>query len=248
MRANVTTELGGRLALFERATLEEVDFRRAGFDIVASPGCVFLRCDFRGVELGAKFQPLFSARPQSTFRESRFDGADLRGVRAGQARFEGCTFDGARIEAWDVSCAEFVDCHFSGPIARTRFHGRPWGPRAGTIDPPRAFNEFHGNDFREADLVETVFVGGVDIAAQHWPANEAYLFLDRIHQRITRAHSQLLRWKEGEARREALTLLQATSHLYARQKDIVLRRGSPPTPTSPETEARVWDLLARILD
>jgi uncharacterized protein YjbI with pentapeptide repeats len=237
----------GGMARFARVTLEDVDFRRASFNHFASDGCLFVNCDFREMRLDRKFQPLFSGKRQSIFRECHFDGADLRKMDPGQARFERCTFDNAVIDGWSTQCAEFVECHFAGPIVRTKFFGRPWGPGAQRLDPPRGLNEFTGNDFASADLRETAFVMGIDIAAQQWPTGPEYIRLDRIHQRITKAHAEIIRWNELDARKDALAMLQAASVLYAQQKDIFLRRDDLRASSSWDVEAKVWAVLERVI-
>ena len=77
--------------MLSRVTVRDADFRRVTFDQFAPEGCTFERCDFSGQTLDRRYQPLFSSRKQSVFRDCRFDNADLTGVRPGQARFERCT-------------------------------------------------------------------------------------------------------------------------------------------------------------
>src|SRR5438445_10520580 len=86
----------GVLAL-DRVTIRDADFSRAALERFAPNGCTFERCDFRGESFDERLQTLFASRRQSVFRECRFDGADLRGVRPGQARFEPWSFAGASI-------------------------------------------------------------------------------------------------------------------------------------------------------
>lgn len=243
----MNAEVGARVLIFERAVLEDVDFARAAFDELGARGCVFVRCQFQGIAFEPKRQSLFSARSQNVFRECRFDGSDLHRVQPGQARFERCSFVGANIDNWTAYCAEFVDCVFGGTIVGARFHGRPWGPDAATLDPQRAINDFRGNDFRQAELARTAFVNGIDVQAQRWPEKGDYLYLDRIHQRITRTHAEIMRWQDMEGRKAALAMLQATSILYLSQPEILVRRGDPPVPTPPEVERRVWESLERVL-
>src|SRR5438093_324419 len=83
--------------MLSRATVRDADFRRVTFDQFAPEGCTFERCDFSGQALDRRYQPLFSSRRQSIFRDCKFDDADLTGVRPGQARFERCTFDNAKV-------------------------------------------------------------------------------------------------------------------------------------------------------
>ncbi|HEX9436359.1 MAG TPA: hypothetical protein VGA16_04270 [Candidatus Limnocylindria bacterium] len=243
--AEMTTLPG--LVLLQRATIGDVDFAKATFERVAPSGCTFVRCDFRTATLDRRLQPLFKARQRNVFRECRFDGADLRSIDPGPSRFERCTFDGADLQGWNAVTAEFIECHFSGRVGHVRFYARPWGPTAADIDPPRSVNEFRGNDFREAELVDVAFLMGIDIAKQRWPESDEYIRLDRIHQRLTRGRSEILRWKDLEARGEALQMVQSLSFLYMQQNDVVARRAEPGVVTQPDIQRKVWDALASAL-
>lgn len=235
------------LVVLQRATLTNVDFGRASFDRLSPSGCVFLSCDFRKAKLDRRMLPLFKAKRRNVFRDCRFDGADLRAIDPASSRFEGCTFDGADLDGWTASTAEFVDCHFGGRVAHVRFYGKPWGARVGDLEPSRTVNEFHGNDFRDAELIDVVFLMGIDVAKQRWPDGDEYVRLDRLHQRLTRGRTEILRWKDLEARGEALEMFQSLSFLYVQQNEVVARRSDPETTTAPEIQARVWDALSRAL-
>lgn len=235
--------LSGTLVL-ERSTIAQVDLT-GSMDQLAPSGCVLLECDFSGATLERRIQPVFRARRRNVFRRCRFDGADLRGVDLGGTRFEECTFDGARLDGWITRTAEFVDCRFSGRVAHVRFYGRAWGPTASKIDPPRATNEFRGNDLSGADLVDFACLMGVDVAAQRWPESEEYLRLDRVHMRLTRSRSEILRWKHLAERAEALKMVHGLSALYVQQDEIFARRIDPGSTFSPEIQRRVWETLLR---
>jgi len=231
----------------ERTTIADVDLRQAELSELAPSGCVFEKCDFRGVTFDRRTRPIFRARERNVFHECRFDGVDLRAIDPGASRFERCSFDRADITRWNVTTAEFVDCRFAGTVQDVRFYGRPWGPTAATLEPPRAANEFRGNDFREADLVRVAFLMGIDVRKQRWPESGDYVRLDRIHQRLTRARAGILGWKDLEARNEALAMLRALSFLYVQQEEIVARRVEPGTSTPAEIQSRVWEALAATL-
>ncbi|MGH2498555.1 MAG: pentapeptide repeat-containing protein [Candidatus Limnocylindria bacterium] len=235
------------VVLLERATIEGVDFHKASFDRFAPIGCTFVRCDFRGLEFDRRLLPLFASPRQTVFRECRFDECDLRRTDPGQSRFEGCTFDGARIERWVAACAEFVGCHFAGPIVASKFYGRPYGPLAARLDPGRDVNEFRGNDFSRTDLVDTLFSRGISFAAQRWPEGEQFIRLDRIHQRMQRGRAEIMRWKDLEARQDALAMLLALSRLYGEQNELIRRREDPQAQASPKVQARVWQVLESAL-
>lgn len=244
--AEAPTSLPG-LVLLQRATVADVDFSRAAFERLAPSGCTFVRCDFRKATLDRRLLPLFKARQRNTFRECRFDGVDLRGIDPGSSRFERCTFDGADITGWNAVAAEFIDNHFAGLIAHVRFYGRPWGPTATELDPPRTASEFRGNDFRDAEMLDVAFLMGIDIGKQRWPESDDYVRLDRIHQRLTRGRAEILRWKDLVTRGEALEMVQALSFLLMSQNDVIARRVEPTVKAPPDVQRKVWSALTAAL-
>lgn len=244
----MTTAAPGQGAIFfDRVTLREVDFRKASFESLAPSGCVFEGCDFRETVFDHRLLPLFTSRPRSVFRDCRFDGADLRRAAPHQSRFERCSFARSRLDEWSALTAEFIDCTFAGDVVGVTFHGKPWGREAEWLDPPRTVNEFRGNDFSAAELVECAFVRGIALQLQRWPVGESYVRLDRFHQRLTRGRAEILRWKDLEARGQALDLVQAASFLYREQNDVIARRVEGRSPIPAEVQRRVWEVLAGVL-
>lgn len=233
--------------LLDRVTVRDADFRHAAFDRFSPNGCVFERCDFRSEAFGEQWQALFTSRRQGVFRDCRFDGADLSGVRPGQTRFERCSFADANLDGWLSACAEFVDCRFSGRLRGVTFHGRPWGPGIQRLDPARATNAFRGNDFTNADLLNTVFVNGIDVRAQTWPAGDDYVVVDRIHQRFTRGRQRVLEWRDHESRNDALSMLQEIAFVYGQQREILARRVDERWQAQPDVQRKVWETLERAL-
>lgn len=233
------------LVSWERATIEGVDFRKAAFAELQPTGCLFVRCDFRGLVFDARLQPLFTSRVQSVFRECRFDEADLRKATPGQSRFEACAFDGARLDKWVSLCGEFVDCHFAGRIEGAKFYGKPHGPYASELAPARSTNAFRGNDFRDAELLDTLFVQGVQFAQQRWPVAPGHVRFDRIHQRLQRARVEAMRFADPERRNAALDMIFRLASLYGEQRELVRVRHDGRTAV--ETQDQVWDLIARPL-
>jgi hypothetical protein len=180
-----------------RAGLANVDFRKARFDKFNLAVANFVACDFRGLRLDEKFAPFFVTRPRSTFVSCKFDGADMRQVTPEGTRFEKCSFDDARLDGWTPARAEFVDCRFAGKVVSVTFSGRPAGPGSTRIDPVRSKNDFRGNDFRDAQLVDTVFVFGIDLNQQRWPEGHDYVRLDKFHRRLEAARADILGWEAG---------------------------------------------------
>lgn len=226
---------------FISAVATGVDFSGMRLDSFVAEKTDFRGCDFRRVSFEAGG---FAVEKQSVYRSCRFDGADLRHIFLGQARFEDCTFDNAKIHDWAADAAEFVRCHFAGRITMSRFSGRPWGmwEDPGALDPPRTFNEFIGNDFRQAELLDCSFVRGIDVSSQMWPEGDEYIRLDHLHDRIDLARAQVLRWPDSPAREDALILLDVYSEAgYEDQPELFTHKWS--LKLNREATARVWDLL-----
>lgn len=228
----------------ERATIEGVDFHKASFAELQPTGCVFVRCDFRGLVFDQRLQPLFSSAVQTVFRECVFDEADLRKAGPGQSRFEECSFAGAKLDRWTSQAGEFVNCRFTGRIESAKFYGKPPSAIAARLDPPRAANEFVGNDFRDAVLADTLFVHGIPFAKQRWPEGKDHVRFDRIHQRLQRARAEVMRWSDIERRTSALEMILRLSTRYGEQPELVrIRHDSSLTPIA--IQDQVWELIAR---
>lgn len=232
----------GNWVMFEGAHATQVDFQRAHFAHFASEASSFVECDFRRAKLP---RAAMGGAQQTVFERCLFDEADLRYVRADNAKFVECSFDNAKIKEWFWFCAELVDCHFAGRIERSKFAGRPFGPCAERIVPPRSENEFRGNDFSGADLVDVSFVFGIDLGGQRWPEDDRYLYLEDAAKKIRRARSEVIRWPAGEERQDALIILEILeSSVETGQKDLFVR----PDTFSREVDLHdsVWNLLRKL--
>jgi uncharacterized protein YjbI with pentapeptide repeats len=234
-----------RVVALHRATITAVDFRRAQFDKFSLGGCLFDRCDFRGLKPDRRLAPLFVALPRSTFRDCRFDGTDLRRVRLGQSRFERCTFDDARLEGSHLEAAEFIGCRFAGPLDGVTFHGTPSGADAKQLEPQRRRNEFRGNDFRDADLLDAAFVYGIDMDRQRFPDDDLHVRVESFPRRLPKARGEVKRWYERE-RAPALAMLAALEARWRDQDIVVARRWTPRIKAPDRVQARVWELLEHI--
>jgi len=234
-----------RVVALHRVTLTAVDFRQARFDKFSLGGCLFDHCDFRGLKLDRRLAPLFVALPRSVFRDCRFDGADLRHARLGQSRFERCTFDDARLEDSHTDAAEFIGCRFAGPLSDVTFYGAPSSAELKQLDPPRPRNEFHDNDFRDADLLDVAFVYGIDMERQRFPDDELHVRVERFQRRLPKARADIKRWYERE-RAPALVMLAALEARWRDQDIVVTRRWTPRIKAPDRVQARVWELLEHI--
>ncbi|MEU8082527.1 hypothetical protein AB0B57_02675 [Micromonospora sp. NPDC049101] len=199
-------EQGNRL-IVEHEEIVGVDFSGQGLTGLVGVGARFERCRFDGL----RFQDvaLGAGMELSQYVECSFDGAVLTGV-AGYSRLVGCTFRDAEIRDLTAGHLELVDCVFTGRIRSTTFWGILPGSaerfasdlaflaRQGRVEPPgyrelvlRESNEFHGNDFSAADLVDTAFRFGVDLTRQRLPGGPDYLYVPNAEAALHRALSLL---------------------------------------------------------
>jgi len=223
---------GNKGVVFERARAREVDFSKLVFATFTAERSVFDRCDFESATI--RYGPL--GLGGSVFRECRFDDADLRGVDPGEARFERCTFDGARITKWMTHCAEFVACRFATRIVDSVFSGTPRN-----CSGRRKRNEFEGNDFSRAELVDTVFVGGIDLDAQKLPAGDEYVRISDARKRLERARAAMEEWEDAEERRLALAEIATLETFADDQNELFVRRADADLPAP--VARRLWALL-----
>jgi hypothetical protein len=207
---------------FDGAEVEEVDFSGGRFYLFAVGGSTFRRCDFAKARF--KVKATFSYDRPNLFIDCSFDGADLRNfIDHGANRYERCSFRDARIKGWYSWCSEFVDCTFVGTIERCAFDGRPNARFCPEV--ARSVNDFRGNDFREAVLVDTQFGKGIDISAQLWPSGPEYRRFDRWMERIAEARRAVLAWPASGDRDRALYILKIySSGGYEDQPEVFLPR------------------------
>ena len=120
---------------------------------------------------GSPPQGSFAHRP-SVYRRCVFRGVSFR-VRTGfsvhVARFEDCVFERCKFTEHFSFCADYLNCRFVGPMKTAVFYGT--APVGEDFCSGRR-NTIEGNDFTETDFSSNnvAWRGGVDLAAQRWPA------------------------------------------------------------------------------
>lgn len=221
-------------AVFHEATVSGCDLGGQRVPLFQAVATTFESCNFNRVRLDGG---TLGVLPFAAYRDCDFTRADLSRTLPGIARFERCQFDHTRIDKWFAFQAEFVDCTFSGPIKSVRFHGTveptELAPRVG-----RTANEFRGNDFSRADLVDVEFVGGIDIDRQRWPASSDYRRIDRLPDRLHAASRVVERWPPSPDREIALAELATLTAVYRRQPSMIRRAGQ-----RSELFERIWSIV-----
>ncbi len=204
---------------FDHVRVDQVDFSGVRLSDFEADGCHFTKADF------SQFKPRgggFGYLDTSTYVDCGFDGADLRLVRPGRARFERCLFTNVRIYDWFTD-ADFIDCIFSGRLEQTTFVG----PLEAWMAKNRGHRpiEFRGNDFSAADLMDTSFRWGFDLAAQILPGPPDYVLFDQWPARVDRARDLVRRQPPSREREKSLKLLEIfASEGYRTQSANLLHR------------------------
>ena len=230
------------------ARCERIDFSGHKFAPLAVGSASFIECDFsRARFLHSSLGDLGASHPQALYRDCQFDRADMRHMpHIGNARFERCTFRETRIEGWRADRAEFIDCVFSGALHDCRFTGRPWEDEGAT---GRERNEFHGNDFCQADLSAVQFAYGVDIDAQLLPQGDNYVRLSRPRERIDRVRALISRWPDDRDREYALAGLKMVDSPGDLEQDwLFLDRRLFLGGRIPDVDKQVLEMLEHALD
>lgn len=151
----------------------------------------FRSCDFSNARMEeASFG---SGVEQSTYVDCCFDGAEIHAAAPGNARFERCTFGDVKIHVFNGVNVEFVDCVFTGTIKKGFFNGTPFG------DHPisRKKNDFRGNDFSDAVLLDVGFRKGIDLSLQRLPTGADYIYVEDGERFVRSLPSKELTEKYG---------------------------------------------------
>ncbi|MFF5225834.1 hypothetical protein [Dactylosporangium sp. NPDC000521] len=175
------------------------------------------------------------------FRRTRFP---LGNTYLGDVRFERCLFDNARIRELNTECAEFVECVFRGRVWHTVFNGAT-GAMAGT--PGRSRNEWRGNDFTDAELVDVDF-RDIDLRAQRWPADGAeYALIDDVDSRAAAAVAAIQAAPDGTWPEPALAVQAIEFVCTGRPRDpngfVLVRRKELGHRLPPKVREQLWTLL-----
>ena len=187
----------------------------------------------------------FGAGAQATYYgDCSFDRSRIEAGTGDFARFERCSFRDVELRGWFTFAVEMVDCIFTGTLQRCVFNG--------TVPPrdrpfvKRARNEFHGNDFREADLIDVGFRTGIDLRQQLLPSTSGYAFIFDAETAIHRAERTLGSWAESTNRAKSLRLLQTIKReLAGGQKQLLLRRGTYRRVYDARIEDTIFELLCK---
>lgn len=185
--------------LLSKEHLVGVSFAKKRLDRFTSDGSRFERCDFTGAVIGSA--SFGAGRGDSAYIGCNFDGAKLRMSPGGRVKFVDCSFENITIENWFCFEVELVRCRFSGRIKKAFFNGTVRADVQKSLG--RTVNQFEGNDFSRAKLIEVDFRTGIDLSKQKLPDGKEYTYLPDAVAALKRARVDFNAWDDPQMKSEA---------------------------------------------
>jgi hypothetical protein len=140
---------------------------------------------------------------------------------SGRARFDRCSFRNVDIREGYLFHVELVDCTFTGRLRKIIFSGTvPRQDRQFGLF-GRWHNEFRGNDFSSAELIEVDFRNGIDLSKQRLPSGPDYLYLANAADALRQAQAEVRKWPDLNMRNGALGMIEILRDQH--QSQIIVR-------------------------
>lgn len=206
------------------------DFSGRRLKQFSAEGCRLEGCRFDGVVIeSASFG---AGRSVSEYVGCSFDRATLRMGPGGYARFVDCSFENVVIEHWFCFAVEIVGCTFSGRLKKVVFNGAVPSEKQEVAG--RQANQFEGNDFSRAKLVDVGFRTGIDLTRQRLPAGDEYTYLDQAESAVRRARAAFNDWDNPEWKKHARGVLAVMEEdVAAGQGQLLIRTDDYPRASRP---------------
>lgn len=220
--------------VLSRQQLVSADFGDRDLAQFSAEGCRFEKCRFDNAVIeSASFG---AGRMTSEYVGCTFDGAKLYMGPGGYARFTDCSFEGTLIEGWFCFAVELVGCTFSGRLKKVVFNGSVPPEKHDVVG--RQINQFEGNDFSRAKLIDVGFRTGIDLTKQRLPTGDDYVLLDDARAAVRRARSAFNAWDDPEAKKRARGVLAVMEEdVEAGQSQLLIRVDDYPRPARPSIQA-----------
>ena len=209
-----------RHLVFSDANLRGEDFSGRKLDQFCAMGSRFESCRFDRIH--AKDACFGAGRLQSEYVECSFDGARMTLTAGGHARLVRCSFKEVDLRDWFCFNVELIDCTFTGQLRKVVFNGKPLPGQRGIVGLRR--NEFRGNDFSGAELIDVAFRTGIDLSQQRLPFGPDYRYISDAENSFQRARAEAIGWQDLELRQVVLRWLDSRlEDVKSGQKQMLYR-------------------------
>jgi hypothetical protein len=136
------------------------------------------------------------------------------------------------LDSWFCFAVELVGCSFSGQLHKAVFNGRL--PTEKRDVAGRSTNQFEGNDFSRAKLLDVAFRTGIDLSNQRLPSGPEYSYLEDAPSAVRQARSAFNALAEPEEKkrvRGALAVME--EDVAAGQGQLLIRVNDYPRASRP---------------
>lgn len=159
------------------------DYRGLELLQFSAEGMRFERCAFDGSVI--RSGSFGAGRATSEYLGCSFNDAKIHMGPGGYATFVDCTFENVAIDSWFCFAVELVGCSFSGQLHKAVFNGCV--PPEKRDAAGRSTNQFEGNDFSRAKLLDVAFRTGIDLSKQRLPSGPEYTYLEDAPSAVRQA-------------------------------------------------------------
>jgi uncharacterized protein YjbI with pentapeptide repeats len=148
-----------RRLVLEHRHIQDTAYSDQSLDEFLAVACTFTHCSFE--RLAIRSACFVGGQTGSVYEDCSFDGSQIDCGTPGVATFIRCSFRDTDLANFFGLSISMTDCVFTGTLRKVAFYG---------VNPEsRKRNEFRGNDFRGAQLVDVSFREGIDFTQQHFP-------------------------------------------------------------------------------
>jgi hypothetical protein len=209
------------------------DFRGLELIQFSAEGVSLERCAFDGsVIRSASFG---AGRATSEYVDCSFSGAKIHMGPGGYARFVNCTFENVAIDSWFCFAVELVGCVFSGQLRKAVFNGSVPPEKRDVAG--RSTNQFEGNDFSRAKLLDVAFRTGIDLSEQRLPSGPEYRYLADAPSVVRRARSVFNTLADPDAKKHVRGILAVMEEdVSAGQSQLLIRVDDYPRASRPSIQ------------
>ncbi|MGC2028528.1 MAG: hypothetical protein WA642_00760 [Steroidobacteraceae bacterium] len=172
----------------------DVVFENVRWDAISVIASNLVGCTFKDVH--AESVNLGEGLTQSTYTDCIFEGCNFAFGAIGNVRLARCSFNRCRLFNFIGTKLEMIDCTFPETrIQKAVFHRIFHSAVPGHI--ARDSNEFSGNDFSAANLIDVDFRGGIELEKQVLPGGSEYIFVADTHLASELAHELIAEVVQG---------------------------------------------------
>lgn len=178
---------------FEGCTFKNVSFNQANMEGFKDHGNVFESCSFKSTNLSNSSLGFDG----SVYRDCTFEKTSFSRVSFSCSDFVHCGFIHVNLNNIDFDASSFEDCVFEGRLESVWFcNGFRFPEDAKRFQTPKT-NSMKRVSFENAELLDIMYVGGVDLRSVILPSVGNYRFYENWIFRLDRLSKEIVNYPIG---------------------------------------------------